>query len=155
MKKKRTRRTQEGPIPFAAMVEQFDQERPPGSERNEIPRGSFGGDDLKLLRHSDGELLRLKESDLTLVDAKNCVLAGAEVYVNPDLIEFDVRGTEFHLSVQRWLSGRNTRQFMEVDYENADARKFAEISLYIGESGRLLVHLAGHFRWPNGIDSPG
>lgn len=29
MKKKRTRHTQEGPIPFAAMVEQFDQEHPP------------------------------------------------------------------------------------------------------------------------------
>ncbi|MCT1908419.1 hypothetical protein [Brachybacterium paraconglomeratum] len=154
MTKKRARRAREDSVPFSAMVDQVEQERPPGSGQTAIPPGSISGGDMEFLRHTDGELLRPRESGLTLDDAKNCVRAGAEVYVNPDLVEFDVRGTGFHHSVQRWLSGKDVRQFMDVDYENADSRDLVEISLYAGESGRMLIHLAGHFRWPNGVDSP-
>lgn len=154
MARRRTRRARERSEPFAVTVELFEQDRPLESTHAAIARGSFGGEDHGLLRHLDGELLKLKESGLTLEDAKNCVRAGAEVYVNPDFVEFDVRGTELRLSVQRWLSGDETLQFMEVDYENDTSKKSSEVSLYIGPSGRILIHLAGHFRWPNGVDLP-
>lgn len=85
----------------------------------------FNDDDMTLVRHPNGELLHLAESELDLDDARNIVRAGADVYVNPESLARHQR---------RGASGGMG--------QSSAVRGYGNLQRLVGYSGRVMG--AGH-----------
>lgn len=110
--------------------------------------GEFNDDDMLILKHPSGLLLRLAEWDITLKDAVNIVHAGADVYVNPGDYPFNVQGTIYERERQWWLLGDRALALERATARTGKNDAPIRISLYKSDQGVVAIHLTGAFDWP-------
>lgn len=112
--------------------------------------GEFNDDDMRILKHPSGLLLRLSEWDIELADAVNIVRAGADVYVNPGDYPFRVQGTVYERERQWWLLGDDALALERATARTGKNDAPLRISLYKSDQGVFAIHLTGAFDWSEG-----
>lgn len=130
------------------IVEQVHGSIDPLDKYASMGPGDFNDDDMELLRHPSGELLRLREEEISLDDARNIVRAGADVYVNPENYPWAGGMPGYEDDQQRWLLGEEATLLHEARPLVGRNHARIQLSLYASENGLLTVHVTGAFAWP-------
>ncbi|WP_422114639.1 hypothetical protein [Brachybacterium sp. UNK5269] len=132
---------------FREQVGRVQQEIDPLARFSHMRPGEFDGDEMEVLRHPSGDLLHLAEWNISLDDARKCVKAGADVYLNPGDYPWLVEGTIHSREEQRWLIGAEAGALDHAEPITGKNSAPIRISLYKADSGRIAIHLVGNFSW--------
>lgn len=100
-----------------------------------------------VLRHLDGALCRLAESDLEPDDARLCVRGGADVFVNPagNATPGDV--TCWPVESEFWIRNEHASSLAAAVPDPLDSTRAPSFDLFKGPDGEVVVMATGAFRW--------
>jgi len=144
--RKSTRSARRGPGErvFGDIVNDVDQQVGREKKFEDLRPGDFQ-EYCKYLRHPSGEILVLAEEGLTIEDAERILAAGADLYYNPDEIDFNIEGRGYPDVVQEWLSGSRAAELLSRPPKVGKNMPPILISLYKSKNGRLTLHVTGVF----------